>query len=1069
MSRSTTPLHTVIVAVMLGAGMVASSVNGAELAPDVANRRQSGQKQPILIHFEPGPEAGLVLDRRPGEAQRRRLESIDRTLKNGLADLSHPIAVGELRIHRSFLLQPTVAAVATPAGIDALLADPRIRLVEPDRRLNLQTLEGLELIRASTLHQLGFSGAGTAIAVLDSGVDYHHPTLGGGQIPNAKVIYGLDTADGDNDPMDCIGHGTAVASVAAGSSYQWSPNRRFAGGVAPAAKVLAYKVTSDSQCDAASTSAVVAAIEDAVLHREGPGYHLVAINISLGGGEFSGPCDAENTAYASAVDTAVGAGIMVVTAAGNNGYPDALNAPACLSRATAVGSAWDVDPGFIPYRFCLDDGCERWCDDSYKWQRTVACYSNSNPFLDLIAPSEYLRAAEAGGITVDFGGTSGAAAYVTGAAALIDEALGGSDPTTTTFLLASTGVPSMDDKNGLIRPVLDLASAVEAASRVSVSPETDLLIRHLPDDPTESVLVVATDGIVGHLEVLVDLTHPAPDLLRITLTSPDGTAAVLHEHGTPGDGVSGSYPNDLQPVESLARFSGVSMLGSWVLTIEDLRSGVTGNESARLIGWALKIEQPEEPPYDETTMVFPVVAHVGGVLDTEWRSDLRIFNAAPNREAELTLHLLPPSGSDAFAPRQTSLIVPHSSVIALDDVVKERLDLDPAQGSLLVQDTTGEVLHGTSRTYTTSEVGTFGQFVAPVVKGENSAGAGDPAVIVLPTAGLDHRVNIGVTEVTGKPVTVAITVIDSESGVALGPSIFTAIEAYANTQLNGFFPDPGESASADPYIAITTVQGEGRVTAYGSVIDNRSGDAVFIVGATPVVTSELLLPVVARNQGQSGTQWRSDLRVLNGGSFSIHVDAELRFQGAFGMPPVVESFELRPGQAVTFDDVIHSLFGFETAVGSLRLVPREGPAVLFATSRTANHGGAHGTYGQYVPALIGGAGIHDHGVLLHVEDGPRMRTNLGLLETSGQSVTLEITLLDHNGYPCGAVTRQTLGPWESNQINDIFSVLGAAPHPNARLEVTRLSGAGAFFGYASVVDADSGDAVFVSAQDLSSP
>jgi len=1068
-NRSTTPLITTTVAVLLAATMAATSVGGASIAPEVEALRLSGQTQRVLVHFEPVSAIDHPLGRTPGQVQLQRIESVDSMIKNGLSHLEYAIRAGDLRVDRTFLLQPTFAAEANPSGIDALMADPRVRAIEPDSLLHLQTLEGLDLIRAGELHQLGISGEGTAIAVLDSGVDYHHPTLGGGHIPNAKVIYGLDTADGDSDPMDCIGHGTAVASVAAGSSYQWSPNRRFAGGVAPAAKVLAYKVTSDAHCNVASTSAVVAAVEDAVLQRQGPDYRLVAMNISLGGGEFSGPCDAENLAYASAVDTAVGAGIMVVTAAGNNGFSDALNVPACLSQSTAVGSAWDVDPGYTPYRFCLDDDCERWCDDSYKWQRTVSCYSNSSPYLDLVAPSEYLKAAEADGVTVEFGGTSGAAAYVTGAAALIDEALGGSDPATITYLLSVTGVPSMDDKNGLIRPVIDLASAVQSSGKVSVSPETNLPIRHLPDGPTESVIIIDADGTVGHIEVLVDLIHPAPDRLQMTLTSPGGTVTVLHEHGPPGAGISGSYPNDLQPVESLARFSGVAIQGAWTLTIRDLRDIVVGDEMARLIGWALNIEGPLQPPIDDVTMIFPVVAHVDGALETEWRSDVRLFNSAQNRDAELTLHLLPPSGTNAFAPRQTSLIVPHSSVIALDDVVKSRLDLDPAQGSLLVRDVAGEVVHGTSRTYTTSEAGSFGQFVAPVVNGANSAGAGDPAVIVLPTAGLNHRVNIGVTEVAGKSATVAITVIDSESGVALGPSIFTEIEPTSNTQLNGLFPDPTESASADPYIAITAVRGEGRVTAYGSVIDNRSGDAVFIVGATPVVTSDLVIPVVARNQGQSGTQWRSDLRVLNGGSFSIHLDAELRLQGAFGMPPIIESFELRPGQAITFDDVILSLFGLETAVGSLRLVPREGPAVLFATSRTANHGGTQGTYGQYVPALIDDAGLHDRGVLLHVEDGSNKRTNLGLIETSGKSVVLEISLLDHAGQSLGVATSQTLGPWESNQINDIFTVFGASPHSNARLEVTRLTGAGTFSAYASVVDADSGDAVFVSAQDLPSP
>ena len=50
----------------------------------------------------------------------------------------------------------------------------------------------------------------------------------------ATVLFAVpeSTCDADQDPMDCGSHGTAVASVIAGSSYQWNPQRRFAGGVA---------------------------------------------------------------------------------------------------------------------------------------------------------------------------------------------------------------------------------------------------------------------------------------------------------------------------------------------------------------------------------------------------------------------------------------------------------------------------------------------------------------------------------------------------------------------------------------------------------------------------------------------------------------------------------------------------------------------------------------------------------------------------------------------------------------------------------------------------------------------
>jgi len=333
-------------------------------------------------------------------------------------------------------------------------------------------------------------------------------------------------------------------------------------------------------------------------------------------------------------------------------------------------------------------------------------------------------------------------------------------------------------------------------------------------------------------------------------------------------------------------------------------------------------------------------------------------------------------------------------------------------------------------------------------------------VIVLPTSGVDHRVNLGITEVTGLPATVAVTLIDSTNGVAMGASSFHLVEGFTNVQINGVLPDLELAGNADPYIAVTVVQGQGRVTAYGSVIDNRTGDAVFVSGATPEVTPYLLIPVIAHNQGQAGTEWRTDLRVLNHGSFSVHIDAELRFQGALGLPPVFETFELQPGEAVTIDDVVGSFFGFHGVVGSLRLVPREGPAALVATSRTANHGSV-GTYGQYVPALTPGQGLRESGVLIHVDKGIGTRSNLGIVETDGKGVGVGIQIFDELGRPVGSATRMTLGPWESVQINDIFGTLGAPGSRNARVEINRDAGAGGFFAYASVIDAYSGDAIFV--------
>jgi subtilisin family serine protease/subtilisin-like proprotein convertase family protein len=1050
---------------LIGSAGTTGLTLSAELAPEVAQAFAAGRDQQVIVHLAAGAGAKEALGHEPGAVDRRRQRAVEEAVATVIHEVSDTLSSRDFKVVRRFRLQPAVTAVVTADGLAELLRNPRVESVEPDRRVTLQTLEGLNLIGADSLHQLGVDGEGTAVAIIDSGVDYLHPTLGGGQIPNAKIVFGLDTADHDQDPMDCIGHGTAVASVAAGSSYQWSPNRRFAGGVAPAAKILAYKVTADAECGIATTGAVIEAIEDAILRRHGDGYRLAAINISLGAGEFTGPCDDSNLAYSEAIRAATEAGITVVAAAGNSGYTNAMNVPACITGTIAVGSAWDVDPGSVPYHFCLDPECHDLCDDSFRWKRAVACYSNSSPYLDLIAPSEYLKAAAANGVTVDFGGTSGAAAYVTGAAALLAQALPDDDPQKTKFLLAATGRPTMDDKNGLIRPIIDLVAAVNAADEVFVSADFVVPIRTRPFDPTVSSISIDQDGVVGNLEVLVDLVHPAPEFLRITLSAPGGTEVVLHEYGLGFGGIAGTYPDDLEPVQSLSRFAGLPIRGTWTLTVEDHRVPEEPDDGPNLNGWALKVQEPSQPPFVGTTMIYPVVAHSEGAQNTFWRSDVRLFNAEPTMEAEVRLLLIPPSGEAGAGPWQTDVIVPHGSVVALDDIVEKRFGLDTAHGSLVVQDAAGTLVHGTSRTYTTSVSGTYGQFVPATVAGDHSTGAGEPALIVLPTPGLDRRVNIGFTETTGHPARVAVTLLDSQSGVAIGSSTFHDIEPYANIQINGVLPDSQAAPGSDPYVAVAVVQGAGRVTAYGSTIDNRTGDAVFVTGTIVEVTPYLLIPVVANKPGQAGTEWRSDIRVLNHSSFSLHIDAELRFQGALGLPPVVEGFELQPGEALTIDDVVGGFFGFSGVAGSLRLVPREGPAALCATSRTANFS-SNGTYGQYVPGIRPNQGLRGHGVLLHLDADAKSRSNLGILETGGTTVEVEIRLFDALGRPLGSAARMTLGPWESIQINDIFTFFGVPGEFNARIEIASYSGTGGFFAYGSVIDSDSGDAIFVPVLEL---
>ena len=228
----------------------------------------------------------------------------------------------------------------------------------------------------------GNQGEGIYVSVIDTGIDWTHPMFGGDQTPprlgvlpdttpsNKKVVYQLPLAD---IVTDGFGHGTHVASTIAGylsfapgpdgvvgtrnngidSATGFGADDIQLNGVAPQAKLMSYKVCSDSLSTVGGvtgavggclTSSIVMAIEDSVSPATVSGYpkpiaHV--ISMSLGGG--GGPD--EPTAVAS--DNATLTGCSVVAAAGNDGDKGegTLGAPAAGRRVIAVAASNDPGTG----------------------------------------------------------------------------------------------------------------------------------------------------------------------------------------------------------------------------------------------------------------------------------------------------------------------------------------------------------------------------------------------------------------------------------------------------------------------------------------------------------------------------------------------------------------------------------------------------------------------------------------------------------------------------------------------------------------------------------------------------
>lgn len=383
---------------------------------------------------------------------RERLVAIDSA---GQA-VSQEIAAFGGRVLERYTYIPALAAVVPVAALPYLAAHPQVRHLGHNLKVKAFDAEGEALMHVPEVRQLGWTGQNIGIAVLDSGVNYNHPELApGGTDASAKTVKLWDAVNNDADPMDDEGHGTAVASIAAGKTL----------GVARNARVVAVKVL-DAQGNGTGTQILSGINKILASINAGNPYNIRVANLSLGGYDDtawppgSGTCDNLDPATFSAFQSLRQAGVLVVVAAGNGGCTTGVAWPACLSNAMAVGATYDGT--FFSIGFgkgqCMSGGCSELlvnADD-------VACYSDSGEKLDVWAPGSEALAARSSGGMQGIHGTSASAPYVSGVGALLSQAVPDRTSDALFAAIRNTGKPVTDNRNGITRNRVDALQALQA-------------------------------------------------------------------------------------------------------------------------------------------------------------------------------------------------------------------------------------------------------------------------------------------------------------------------------------------------------------------------------------------------------------------------------------------------------------------------------------------------------------------------------------------------------------------------------------------------------------------------------
>jgi hypothetical protein len=339
-------------------------------------------------------------------------------------------------IHRYDTL-PLLALSVSKESLNVLEASPEVEVIQPDKvnflpdpvspnnnklqEMNVSStilqpelMDTVNLIGASTVWSMGYSGSGWYVAILDTGIRKTHQFFsnktiveacfasgqtGTGDCPNgANTMYGAGAAAHYSSIYSGYDHGTHVSGIAAGHRSDNSLN-----GIAKDANIIAVKVFSRFY-DSSSKSYYVGAYDSDIIkglnyiYGLRNTYSIASVNMSLGGVQYSSQssCDSDNLATKAAIDSLKAVNIATVIATGNDYLCGYVSAPACISSAISIGASSKTD--------------------------TVASFSNRDSVMqDLFAPGLYIYSSTGGSDASyqSWSGTSMATPHAVGAWAVL--------------------------------------------------------------------------------------------------------------------------------------------------------------------------------------------------------------------------------------------------------------------------------------------------------------------------------------------------------------------------------------------------------------------------------------------------------------------------------------------------------------------------------------------------------------------------------------------------------------------------------------------------------------------------
>jgi PKD repeat protein len=490
-------------------------------------------------------------------------------------------------------------------------------------------------------------------------------------------------------------------------------------------------------------------------------------------------------------------------------------------------------------------------------------------------------------------------------------------------------------------------------------------------------------------------------------------------------------------------------------------------------------------------------AKVQGLNGTSWRTDVRIFNPS-SFTTSVTLQFLQ-VGQDNSAPFTVGPYrppLPPMGTLVLNDIlqwVHDTWSQNFSKTALRVtydnpQDIAPMVM---ARTYTPGPTGgNYGQF-APGIAVYPGTTPGTIWITGLHNNGLDagFRTNYSLLNLRGSGSgTIGLTLLNA-SGAALGTaSVGLAPFGYLQDSVSKLFGG-GFDTVGDFSIKVDVPAGAD-IQAYGSVVDNLTGDPSLIPAVAPA-NSPVFLPAIAHLPGEAGTVWRTDLMLTNpdmSGTHTWELTYTPKENGALSV--VSRSVTLGPGASLSVNDLVSWIYGGTLAEGDqtsgivrVGMGGGDGTGVYPIIAARSYNQTPSGTFGQNIVPMWAARGVSINSanknlLIAGMSSEDIARTNLGFVNLSDtDGVNFSVLFYDESGNllnprdQSGAPTPLTVylppGSWDQDKLENRFQrafKVNLPANERAVSAVITVTGGGPGTAYATVIDNQTGDPNFVPAE-----